>query len=236
MSDIKALIKDLVAANRILAREGICDALGHISVRHPDNPERYFLSRSRSPELVVESDILEFNRDNSPVTATDTPVYIERPIHGMVYQARPDVVSVIHNHCEEVLPFAITKTPMRTAIHSARRIGVCVPVWDIKDKFGDTDLLVTTNEQGADMCTCMGDAKAVLMRGHGCTVTGNSIQDAVHSAIGMKKNARAIFTGMALGEVTYLTDGEVNAVSPGAGNLKGHDRAWEYLCRRAGME
>ncbi len=235
MRDIKALIKDLVAANRILGNEGICDALGHISVRNPDNPDTYFLSRSRSPELVEEGDILEFNLDNSPVTPTDTPIYIERPIHGMVYQARPDVMSVIHNHCEELLPFGITKTPMRPAVHTARRIGVCVPVWDIRDNFGDTDLLVTTNDQGADMCACMGDAKAVLMRGHGCTVTGKSIQDAVHSAIGMKKNARAIFTGLELGEVTYLTEGEVNAASPGQTNLRGHDRAWEYLCRRAGV-
>lgn len=235
MSDLQALIKDLVVANRILAREGICDALGHISVRNPDNPDRYFLSRSRSPELVEEGDILEFNLDNSPVTPTDTPIYIERPIHGMVFQARPDVMSVIHHHCEELLPFAITKTPMRTAIHTARRIGVCTPVWDIRDKFGDTDLLVTTNDQGADMCVCMGDNKAVLMRGHGCTVTGKSIPDAVQSAIAMKKNARAIFTGMTLGDVTYLTEGEVNAPSPGQTNLKGHDRAWEYLRRRAGV-
>ncbi len=235
MSDIKALIKDLVAANHILSNEGIVDALGHISVRNPDNPKTYFLSRSRSPELVTEADILEFNLDNSPVKPTDMPIYIERPIHGAVLSARPDVNSVIHNHCEELLPFGITKTPMRTAIHTARRIGVCVPVWDIREKFGDTDLLVTTNDQGADMCVCMGGNKAVLMRGHGATVTGKSIQDAVHSAIAMKKNARAIATGMQFGEITYLTEGEVNAASPGQTNLKGHDRAWEYLCRRAGV-
>lgn len=236
MSDLKGLIKDLVIANHILAHEGIVDALGHISVRHPDNSERYFLSRSRSPELVSEGDIIEFNLDNTPVTPTDFPLYIERPIHGTVFTARPDVISVVHHHCEEVLPFAITKTGMRAAIHSARRLGETIPVWDIRDNFGDTDLLVTTIEQGKDMSASLGGHKAVLMRGHGATVTGVSIQDAVHSAISMKKNARAITTAIHLGEITYLTPGEIDAPSPGAGAMKGHDRAWEYLCRRAGMK
>ena len=236
MSDVKTVIKDLVAANRILSHEGIVDGLGHISVRNPDNPKTYFLSRSRSPELVTEADILEFNLDNTPVKPTDLPIYIERPIHGAVLAGRSDVNSVIHNHCEELLPFGITKTGMRTAIHSARRIGVCVPVWDIRDNFGDTDLLVTTNAQGDDLCACMGANKGVLMRGHGATVTGKSIQDAVHAAIAMKKNAKAITTALHFGEITYLTEGEVNAASPGQANLKGHDRVWEYLCRRAGVE
>lgn len=234
MSDVQGLIQDLVAANRILANEGLCDAYGHISVRHPDNPEHYLLSRSRSPELVEAEDILAFELDGTPVEPTDTPIYIERPIHGGVYAARPDVISVIHNHCTEILPFAITETPLRPAIHNARRLGEMAPVWDIRDKFGDTDLLVTTNEQGHDMSLCLGDHKAVVMRAHGCTVTGKSIPDAVQSAIAVRNNARAIMEGLRLGEITYLTPGEINAPSPGAASLRGHDRAWEYLCRRAG--
>lgn len=235
MSDIQALKQDLVAANRILAAEGLCDAYGHISARNPDNPETYFLSRSRSPELVTEDDILEFSLSNSPVEETDVPIYIERPIHGAVLEARPDVNSVIHNHCAEVLPFAITATPMRPAIHNAKRLGESSPVWDIREKFGDTDLLVTTNEQGYDLAVTLGGAKAAIMRGHGCTVTGNNIPDAVQSAIAMKNNAQAIVRALPLGEIVYLTAGEINSGMPGAANLRGHDRAWEYLLRRAGM-
>lgn len=235
MSDIQSLIQDLVAANRILAAEGLCDAYGHISVRNPDNPGTYFLSRSRSPELVTASDILEFNLDNSPVEATELPIYIERPIHGAVFEARPDVMSVIHNHCYEVLPFAITGTPMRPAIHNAKRLGETAPVWDIRDKFGDTDLLVTTNDQGHDLAATLGGAKCAIMRGHGCTVTGNNIPDAVQTAIAMKNNAQAIVRALPLGDIIYLTPGEVNSASPGMATLRGHDRAWEYLLRRAGM-
>jgi ribulose-5-phosphate 4-epimerase/fuculose-1-phosphate aldolase len=236
MSELSALIQDLVAANRILASENLCDAYGHISVRHPDDPSKYLLSRSRSPELVDAGDILEFNLDNTPVTPTDTPIYIERPIHGAVLAARPDVMSVVHNHTPEVLPFAITATPMKPAIHNARRLGENVPVWDIRDKFGDTDLLVTTNPQGEDLAATLGGNKATIMRGHGCTVTGDSIADAVQSAIAIRNNARAILDGAALGDVIYLTAGEINAASPGASNLRGHNRAWEYLCMRAGVK
>ncbi|NQV57403.1 MAG: class II aldolase/adducin family protein [Rhodospirillales bacterium] len=235
MSDVQGLIQDLVAANHILGHEGLCDAYGHISVRNPDNPETYFLSRSRAPELVTADDILEFNLDNSPVVETDTPIYIERPIHGAVYQARPDVMSVIHNHCHEVLPFAITGTPMRPAIHNSRRLGETVPVWDIRDKFGDTDLLVTTNDQGHDLAATLGGNKAAIMRGHGCTVSGTNIPDAVQTAISMKINAQAIFRAQPMGDIIYLTPGEINASSPGMKTLRGHDRAWEYLLRRAGV-
>ncbi|MDA0787723.1 MAG: class II aldolase/adducin family protein [Proteobacteria bacterium] len=235
MSDVQDLIHDLVAANRILAHEGLCDAYGHISVRHPDNPNRYLLSRSRSPELVTEEDILEFELDGTPVEETELPLYIERPIHGSVLAARPDVMSVIHNHCAEVLPFAITATPMRPAISTARRLGETLPIWDIQDKFGDTDLLVTTNEQGHDLSVSLAGHKAAIMRAHGCTVTGTSIPDAVQTAIALRNNASAILEGLRLGEIIYLTPGEVGATSPGRVSLRGHDRAWEYLCRRAGV-
>src|SRR3954466_8129127 len=235
-ADLKSVIRDLVAGNRILAHEGVVDAMGHISARHPTNPKRYLLARARSPELVEEGDILEFELDGTPVDDRGHPVYIERPIHGAIYEARPEVMSVVHNHCQEILPFAITRTPMRPAVHFARRIGNAVPVWDIQDHFGDTDLLVTTMEQGRDLASVLRANKAALMRGHGCAVTGNSIPDAVQSAVAMKGNARAIIEGLALGEVTYLTPGEVTAVAPGRASLKGFDRAWEYLCRRAGVK
>jgi ribulose-5-phosphate 4-epimerase/fuculose-1-phosphate aldolase len=242
MADLKSVVRDLVAGNRILAHEGIVDAMGHISARHPGNPKRYLLSRARSPELVEEGDIMEFELDGTPVEGkdrprSDTPVYIERHIHGAIYEARPEVMAVVHNHCAEILPFAVTRTPMRPAVHFARRLGNAVPVWDIRDGFGDTDLLVTTMEQGRDLASVLRASKAALMRGHGCAVTGESIPDAVQTSIAMKGNANAILGGLALGgEVVYLTPGEISAEAPGRVSLKGFDRAWEYLCRRAGVK
>lgn len=235
MDNLQTVIKNLVAGNRILANEGIVDAMGHISARHPDNPKRYLLSWARSPGLVEAEDIMEFELDGTPVKDNGKPIYIERPIHGAIYEARPEVMSVIHNHCYEVLPFAITRTPMRPAVHNARRIGENVPVWEIRDKFGDTDLLVTTMDQGRDLASVLRANKAALMRGHGCAVTGTTIPDAVQTAISLKINARAILEGMQLGEICYLTPGEINAKQAGAASLKGFDRAWDYLCRKAGV-
>lgn len=236
MADIPALIRQLVAGNRILANEGIVDAWGHISVRNPDNPNTYFLSRSRSPELVELDDIMEFNLDNTPVKDDGRPIYIERPIHGAIYEARPDVMSVVHNHCLEILPFGVTKTEMRPVVHNAKNLGERIGVWDIREKFGDTDLLVTTNEQGRDLARTLGQAKAVLMRGHGCAATGVSIPDVVAVAISMKVNAKTIMNALLLGgQITYLSPGEVNTQFGGQAALRGHDRGWEYLCKRAGV-
>ena len=235
MSNLQSIIRDLVAGNRILENEGVVDSKGHISARHPDNPERYLLSWARSPGLVEAGDIMEFELDGTPVNDGGKPIYIERMIHGAIYEARPEVMSVIHNHCYDVLPFAITRTPMRPAVHNARRIGEQVPVWEIRDKFGDTDMLVTTMEQGRDLASVLRANKAALMRGHGCAVTGTSIPDAVHTAISLKINARAILEGMKLGEICYLTPGEIKAKQAGAASLKGFDRAWDYLCHRAGV-
>jgi HCOMODA/2-hydroxy-3-carboxy-muconic semialdehyde decarboxylase len=235
MTDISALIRELVAGNRILANEGVVDAWGHISVRNPDNPNHYFLSRSRSPELVEPEDIMEFDLENKPIKDDGRPIYIERPIHGAIYAARPDVMSVVHNHCPEILPFAITNVPMRPAVHNARRLGEKLDVWDIAKKFGDTDLLVTTNDQGHDLAKTLGSGKAVIMRGHGVAVTGRHIPDAVQSSMSVKNNANAILSGLKLGPIQYLSPGEVNRQQGGQDSLRGHDRSWEYLCRRAGV-
>ena len=236
MADLKSVIRDLVAGNRILAHENVVDAYGHISVRHPDNPNRYLLSRARSPELVEESDLMEFELDGTPIDRQNRPIYIERPIHGGIYKARPDVMAVIHNHCPEILPFAITKTPMRAAVNAARGIGHTSPVWDIRDKFGDTDGLVTTNDQGDDLAKTLAANRVVIMRGHGCAVAGGTIPAVVQLALGVQINAKAIVAGKLLGgEITYMTKGEVDAPQAGAANIRGFDRAWEYLCRRAGV-
>ena len=236
MNALDEVKSDLVRANRILANEGIVDAWGHISVRNPENPDTYFLSRSRSPGRVAMDDLIEFNLDNTPVRPTDTPLYIERPIHGMTFQARPDVQSVIHHHCPEILPFAVTGSEMRPATHNARVLGGTLPVWDISDKFGDTDFLVTTNDQGRDLSTVLGQGRAVIMRAHGATVAGATIPDAVKIAMAMKRNATAILDGLKLGPIKYLTEGQINFVNKsGERTKRGHDRGWEYLCQRAGV-
>ncbi len=234
MTALTEAIDNLVTANRILARENVVDAFGHISMRHPDDPARYFLACSRSPELVEPGDILEFSLDSQCIDDKGMTLYIERPIHGSIYQARPEIMSVIHNHSYAIIPFGVSKTPLRPIVHVAARIGHQVPVWDIHDHFGDTDILVSTNDQGQSLARAMGDGRVILMRGHGATVAGLSVEDAVMTAVYLQVNAQLQMDAMRLGEVTYLHPGEVDVRLARSQKFLGNDRAWEYMSRRAG--
>jgi ribulose-5-phosphate 4-epimerase/fuculose-1-phosphate aldolase len=226
----------LVAANRILANEGVVDAFGHISVRDPRNPQHFVLSRSRSPALVELADLMEFAADGAPVDARGRTAYGERMIHAAVYEARPDVMSVVHHHAYGVLPFTITNEPLRPVIHTASLIGAEIPVWDARTKFGDTDMLVRTLEQGRDLAATLGLHTCALMRGHGAVVVGTSIQSAVLTAVYMLVNANVLLNALPLGKPNGLSPGEIERSSATQLSPLALDRAWEYFCQRAGVD
>lgn len=234
MTDLSTNLHDLVTANRILAHESVVDAFGHVSFRDPDNPERYWMSCSRAPELVVAEDLMEYTLEGDPIDQGDRTMYAERPIHGGVYQARPDVQAVIHNHSMAVIPYGVTNTPLRPIFHLAAIIGEQVPVWDIRDVFGDTNMLVTTMEQGRELAKTLGDGRVALMRGHGCVVAGASIKAAVMTSIYLQVNAHLLSESLRLGDVTYLSTGEVEMMGQTQLRPLSGERAWEYWARRSG--
>lgn len=229
------VLRDLVIANRILAHEGVVDAYGHISVRHPERSDRFFLSGSRSPELVTFDDIIEYDLECSPIDLRGRAQYVERPIHGAIYRKRPDVISVVHNHAYEVIPFTVAQgVTLRPLLHTAAGIGATIPVWDIRQKFGDTNLLVMTTAHGDDLADSLGPNRVALMRGHGAAVAGISIQDAVHTSVYLKVNAQLQTEALRMGgEIVYLSAGEIAEMQKSA--RSGHTRAWEYWTRRAGI-
>jgi ribulose-5-phosphate 4-epimerase/fuculose-1-phosphate aldolase len=233
MTEIEALIDELVTANRILAREGICDSFGHVSVRHPHNPNRYLLSRARAPEQIEESDIMEFTLEGEPVDPRGRTPYLERFIHGAIYEARKDVHSVVHNHSLSVIPFGVTDTPVKPLLHMCASIGHEVHTWDSQTKFGDTNLLISNMEMGRDFAQFLGDSRAALMRGHGAVTTGQSIRQSVWTAIYLEVNAKLQREAAAMGTIKFLSKGEVDAILGRTGPFT-FDRAWENWCRRAG--
>jgi len=236
MSDLTSLLHDLAIANRILSREGVVDAFGHVSIRHPEHPDRYILSRSRSPALVKRSDLVEFTLDGETTDPGESrSFYIERPIHGAIYEARPDIHAVIHNHAYEVIPFAVTPTPLRPILHVAGGMGVSIPVWDIREGFGDTNLLVTTMAQGRDLAATLGGGAVALMRGHGCVVAAGGLKQAVSTAIYLQVNAALLLGALKLGEVTYLSPGEVEATAAMTALPVAVERTWEYWAARADL-
>jgi ribulose-5-phosphate 4-epimerase/fuculose-1-phosphate aldolase len=234
MSSLSEHLDELVVANHILAHEGVVDSFGHVSLRHPERPDRFFLSRSRAPELVTADDLMEFDLDCQPIDQRGRAMYSERPIHGAVYQARPDVFAVVHNHAHEVIPFGATAVPLRPIFHMAASIGRQVPVWDIAETFGETDLLVRTLEQGRSLAATLGSNATALMRGHGCVVAGGSLRQAVAIAVYLMVNARLVQQALAMGTPRYLSDAEVASsaatqLAPDAVN-----RAWDNWARRCG--
>ncbi|HYR84940.1 MAG TPA: class II aldolase/adducin family protein [Terriglobia bacterium] len=228
------VLNELVIANRILANEGVVDAYGHVSVRHPGNPERFFQARMLAPELVERGDLMEFGLDGQPVSDSRAPS-VERFIHSAIYEGRPEVQGVVHAHAEDILPFGITDVPLRPVIHSGSFIGRHVPVWDIAENFGDTDLLVRDMSQGRDLARRLGDNNVVLMRGHGFAAAARSIIEAVRVSVYLPRNARVQLAAMQLGKYKPLSDGEIAARASGYKPYSTQTwRAWEYWANRAG--
>jgi HCOMODA/2-hydroxy-3-carboxy-muconic semialdehyde decarboxylase len=227
------LLTDLVLASRILADQGVLDGFGHVSARNPEAADRFFLSRARAPELVEPGDILELDGDSEPVAPTPHRVFAERVIHGAIYRARPDVMAVCHHHAPSMLPFCVTGAALLPVFHLGATMGANVPVWDSRDEFGDTNLLVSTQEQGQSLARALGADWTVLMRRHGVTVAGRSVREVVFRSIYGARNAEILGRAMTLGEVTPLTAGE--RALAGEFNLKpiALDRAWELWARRA---
>ena len=226
------LRRDLAAAYRIVANEGILDAFGHISVRNPNNPQRYFLSRSRAPSLVQASDILEYDLDSNPIVPPKERPYSERVIHGEIFKARPDVNTVCHHHAPSIMPFAISGMPLLPVFHLGASMGASAPVWDSRDEFGDTNLLVVKPEEGASLARALGDASIVVMRRHGATVVGGSLRELVFRTIYTAKNAEHQLAAHMLGNVSPLTAGETQMafeIHRAPGPLA---RAYEYWVRR----
>jgi ribulose-5-phosphate 4-epimerase/fuculose-1-phosphate aldolase len=223
---------ELALASRMLANEGVLDAFGHVSLRHPTDPKKYLLPRSRSPQLVEADDVLEFTLDSEPVKPPTERLFAERVIHGCIYEARPDVMAVCHHHAPAVLPFCIAGVPIVPVFHLGAAIGECTPFWDQHDEFGDTNLLVVKPEEGRSLARALGPHPAVLMNRHGATVVGGDLRELVSRSIFMCENARYQLQAQLLGKVTPLTAGEtrlagtINALP----NVVG--RTWEYWTMR----
>ncbi len=208
-----ALVEDLVAANHILFDQGVVDAFGHVSVRHDKRPDRFLLARNMAPGSVTAEDIIEYDLDGNPVNARGRKIYLERFIHGELFRRRPDVMAVVHSHSHSIVPLSVVKgAKLRPLFHMAGFIGREAPVFEIRDVRGDgTDLLISDNALGQALAEKFDGADIVLMRGHGSTVVGGSIPQAVYRAVYAELNARYQLEARHLGEITYLTEAEGRA-------------------------
>ncbi len=223
---ISSAIRELVDANHILFDQGVVDGFGHVSQRHPVRPDQFLLARSMAPALVTAQDVLAFDLDAAPIEAAGPAVYLERFIHSEIYRHRPDVVAVVHSHSPAVVPFSVVSgTRLRPVCHMCGFLGAETPVFEIRDVAGPgSDLLIRDARLGAALAQSLGHGGAVLMRGHGSTVVGSTLRQAVFRAVYTEVGARLQAEAIRLGPVTYLTEEE--AVATARTNDGQIDRAW----------
>lgn len=230
---IKGLIADLASANHILYQEGVVDGFGHVSARHPQDPQRFLLARGIAPATVRAKDIMEFGLDGEPLAARGRKPYLERYIHSEIYRARPDVLAVVHSHSQSVIPFGITGTALRPVFHMSGYLGAATPIFEIREAGGPaTDLLVRDRRLGAALARCLGPAPFALMRGHGAVAVGATLKQAVYRAIYAEINARLQSEAMRLGDVNFLNEQEAAAAARTLDSVI--DRPWDLWKARAG--
>jgi HCOMODA/2-hydroxy-3-carboxy-muconic semialdehyde decarboxylase len=227
----ETLLDDLVAANRILAAHGVIDAYGHVSIRSPEDPKRFLLARAIAPETVGRDDILEYALDGEPLDAARRGESVsERYIHSEVYRARPDVMSVVHNHSPSIIPFSVAGVKLRALWHMASFIGEGLPNFEIRKHKKGSDLLVRTPELGKALAKTLAKSAAALMRGHGSVVTGEDLPRAVGRSIYLEQSARMQMQAMLLSKnITYFDAGEVKASAP----VQDYKRAWPLWREKA---
>jgi ribulose-5-phosphate 4-epimerase/fuculose-1-phosphate aldolase len=230
-SNPRALVNELVVANRILANEGVLDAYGHVSVRSESDPNHFFLARHMAAGLVTAQDIIEYDLDCNPVVRTETGGYTERFIHGEIYRARPDVMAVVHTHAPDLVTFSVSSVPLRAVAHMAAFLGEGVPKFEIRTTGGMTDMLIRDPKLGKALATSLGDKPAALMRGHGAVVVATNLHIVAGRAYYMNMNAHLQEQALLLGgQVTYLEPEEARKAAP----QDGYERSWAYWKSRVG--
>ena len=230
--NIKGLIDDLVSANHILYQEGVVDGFGHVSVRHPGDPQRFLLARSIAPATVKAKDIMEFGMDGEPLAPRGRKPYLERTIHSEIYCARPDVLAVVHSHSPSLIPFGITGTSLRPVFHMGAFLGAATPIFEIRDAGGPaTDLLIRDRKLGAALARTLSAASFALMRGHGSVAVGATLKQAVYRAVYAEVNARLQSEAMRLGSITFLNEQEAANAARTIDSVI--DRPWDLWKKKA---
>jgi ribulose-5-phosphate 4-epimerase/fuculose-1-phosphate aldolase len=236
MTAMSETLQDLVVGNRILYHQKVVDGFGHLSVRHDDDPGKYLMSRHLAPALVTADDIVTFDLDSNPLDKTGLRYYSERFIHGEIYKARPDVKAIVHCHATPFIPFGATRHPLRPIYHMSAFLGCrgcAVPVFEIRDAGGMTDMLIRTPELGRALADELGDNPMVLMRGHGATLVGDSIKQVVYRSIYARENATLQMDALRLGEPVFLAEEE--AIKAAEANDRVIDRPWAlWRCEAVG--
>ena len=227
----RATLEDLAASSRILADQGVFDTAGHVSLRHPGRPDRFLMSRSLAPQMITADDIMEFDLDCNAIDPRGRNGFIERYLHGEIFRARPDVMAVAHSHSPSVIAFGLSGTPLQAMYHNAAFLAAGVPVFDIREKFGVTDIVINTAAKGAALAQVLADKPVALLRAHGMVAVGPTLPVTVFRAIFTVTSANIQHQALALGGPLAVLDAEEGRIADVV-NVQTVGRAWDLWKQR----
>jgi ribulose-5-phosphate 4-epimerase/fuculose-1-phosphate aldolase len=219
--DLDEAKRTLVTACHILDTEGITDGYGHVSVRVPGT-DAFLTIANVSPGCASPDHLIMLDCDGVHQGGAKTPPS-EWPIHACVLRARPDVVSVCHTHSVWSTLFSVLPIKLRPLHHYGKFLSADGP--PVYQGVG----LVRTVERGNALAAALGNDPAVLMRAHGDTVVGNSIEQTVQRTIRLAKLGELAHLALLHGEPRYLTADELATFSA---DERFPARGWEYYVSR----
>ena len=227
----RAVLEDIAASSRILADQGVFDAAGHVSMRHPGHAQRFLMSRSLAPQMITADDIMEFDLDCNAIESRGRSGFIERYLHGEIFRARPDVMAIAHSHSPSTIAFGLSNVPMRAMYHNAAFLAAGVPVFDIREKFGTTDIVISSADKGAALAAALADKPVALLRAHGMVAVGPSLPVAVFRAIFTVTSASIQHQALALGGPVAALDAEEGRIADVV-NVQTVGRSWDLWKKR----
>lgn len=232
---IEELREKVALSCRILAMEGLAEGiLGHVSARIPDRDEMWIRCRSQQEQGVRYTTVdairrVDFNGKGS-LMGEQYEVPKELAIHGEIYKKRSEVGCVIHAHPGEALICGITDLELRPIFGAfnipAMRLALAgVPVFP-------RSFLVTRPELAAPMIDIMGEKQICLMRGHGITVTGKTVEEATVRALNFNILATTTLQVALTGRKAPDISPEDIAELPNLGSTFNDLWVWRYYARK----
>ncbi len=226
MSETDDLKKKLAMACRMLCLAELVDYSGHISVRMPGTDRFLINPHPISRAEVKPEDILTFDLDGNRLEGKwNLPS--ELPMHTRTYRVRRDAQCLAHLHNRMVVILSMAEKPLAPASNPGALFGPGpLPVYM-------DPALIHTNEQADEVARTLGARDAVILRGHGSLVVGQSIEWTFASCIDLEESTARLYSAYLLGPVRFYTEDEVNRVAKGRRGEPVMRKIWDHYVAKA---
>lgn len=228
MSEMTELKTKIAMACQMLCLAELVDYSGHISVRIPGTDTFLINGHPVSRAAVTPDDVVTFDLEGKRIEGKwDLPS--ELPMHSRVYRARKEVNSVAHLHNRMVVVLSMAGKELVPASNPGGLFGHGpIPVYQ-------DPALIHTNEQGDAVAAALGSRPALILRGHGSVVVGETIEWVFAGCIDLEESALRFYMASTLGPVRAYTEDEVNRVAQGRKKMSVIQKVWDHYVSKTRM-